>query len=150
MPPRSRGALEVILFEETRFVGSLMFTSAEVTIGGDPGVMVRLEDVDVAPCHAVLHFDGDGCQIEDCGSTLGTQVNGVAVTTQAIRGMDEVSIGRYRLRITLHRADVTPAPVSVRPIPKPAAALPKPPPLPARPPSLPRPSAAVPPHRPFP
>ena len=70
-PSKARGALEVILFEDTRFVGSLMFTSSEVTIGSDSGAMVRLEDVDVAPCHAVLHFDGDGCQIEDCGSTRG-------------------------------------------------------------------------------
>ena len=150
MPPRSRGALEVILFEEARFVGSLMFTSAEVTIGSDPGVMVRLEDVEVAPCHAVLHFDGDSCQIEDCGSALGTEVNGVAVATQAIQGMDEICIGRYRLRITLHRADLTPAPVSVRPIPKPAAALPKPPPPSTRPPPLPSPSATVSPPRPVP
>ncbi len=138
MPPRSRGALEVILFEETRFLGSLMFTSAEVTIGSDSGVMVRLEDVDVAPCHAVLHFDGDSCRIEDCGSALGTEVNGVAVASRAIQGMDEISIGRYRLRITLHKANATPAPVSVHAVPKPAAATsPKPPPLPPRPPSPP-------------
>ena len=62
-PVKARGALEVILFEETRFVGSLMFTSPEVTIGSDPGVMVRLEDVDVAPCHAVLRFDGDTARL---------------------------------------------------------------------------------------
>jgi hypothetical protein len=117
-PVKARGALEVILFEETRFVGSLMFTSPEVTIGSDPGVMVRLEDVDVAPCHAVLRFDGDTCQIEDCGSALGTSVNGVAVATRIIQGMDEISIGCYRLRITVHKADATPAPVSVRLVPK--------------------------------
>jgi hypothetical protein len=102
-PATARGALEVILFEDTRFVGSLMFTSPEVTIGSDSGAMVRLEDVDVAPGHAVLHFDGESCRIEDCGSALGTQVNGVAVATQAIEGMDAISIGRYRLRITLHK-----------------------------------------------
>ena len=82
-PSKARGALEVILFEDTRFVGSLMFTSSEVTIGSDSGAMVRLEDVDVAPCHAVLHFDGESCRIEDRGGALGTEVNGVAVATHA-------------------------------------------------------------------
>lgn len=121
-PFKARGALEIILFEETRFLGSLMFTSSEVTIGSDPGVMVRLEDVDVAPCHAVLHFDGETCQIEDCGSPLGTSVNGVAVATRIVQGMDQISIGCYRLRITVHKADATPAPVSVRAVPKPTRA----------------------------
>ena len=133
-PAKARGALEVILFEDTRFVGSLMFTSPEVTIGSDSGAMVRLEDVDVAPCHAVLHFDGESCRIEDSGGALGTEVNGVAVASQAIKGMDEISIGRHRLRITLHKADVAPAPVSVRPVAKPVGAVsPRPAPLPARP-----------------
>jgi hypothetical protein len=150
-PAKSRGAFEVILFEETRFVGSLMFTSSEVTIGSDPGVMVRLEDVDVAPCHAVLHFDGDSCRIKDCGTGLATEVNGVVVATQAIQGMDEISIGRYRLRITVHKADLTPAPVSVHRIPKPAgAATPKLPPLPVLPPSPPVPASASPSPRPAP
>jgi pSer/pThr/pTyr-binding forkhead associated (FHA) protein len=146
-PFKARGALEIILFEETRFVGSLMFTSPEVTIGSDPGVMVRLEDVDVAPCHAVLRFDGDACQIEDCGSALGTSVNGVAVATRLIQGMDEIAIGCYRLRITVHKADATPAPVSVRAVPKPAKAT-SPGGL-ARPSSSP-PALASPSHRPVP
>ena len=147
-PVKARGALEVILFEETRFVGSLMFTSPEVTIGSDPGVMVRLEDVDVAPCHAVLRFDGDTCQIEDCGSALGTSVNGVAVATRIIQGMDEISIGCYRLRITVHKADATPTPVSVRVVPKPAKAT-SPGGL-ARPSSPPAPALASPWTRPVP
>jgi hypothetical protein len=147
-PFKARGALEIILFEETRFVGSLMFTSPEVTIGSDPGVMVRLEDVDVAPCHAVLRFDGDTCQIEDCGSALGTSVNGVAVATRIIQGMDEISIGCYRLRITVHRSDVTPAPVSVHAVPKPAGAA-SPGRL-ARPPSPPSPASVSRPTRPVP
>jgi hypothetical protein len=148
---KARGALEVILFEDTRFVGSLMFTSPEVTIGSDSGVMVRLEDVDVAPRHAVLHFDGDSCRIEDCGSALGTEVNGVAVASQSIRGMDEISIGRYRLRITLHKPDVARAPVSARPVAKPAGAVsPRPSPSPARPVAPPSLAAASPPPRPAP
>jgi len=138
-PAKARGAIEVILFEETRFRGSLMFTSSEVTIGSDPAVMVRLLDPEVAPCHAVLRFDGESSWIEDCGSALGTAVNGEPVSLQPIEATDEISIGRHRLRVTLHRADTTPAPLSVRPIAKPAA--------PARPPLPPaRPSLAAPPR----
>jgi hypothetical protein len=135
MPARQRGALEVLLFEDTRFRGSLMFTSSEVTIGSGPGVMVPLPDAHVAPCHAVLRFDGDSCRIEDCGSALGTEVNGAPVVSQAIEGMDEISIGRYRLRITVHKPDATPAPVSVPTVSKPAGvASPKLPPPLSRPP----------------
>ena len=57
LPSRSRGALEVILFEDSRFRGSQMFTAAEVTIGNDPGVMLMLPDATLSPCHAVLRFD---------------------------------------------------------------------------------------------
>ena len=137
-PAKARGAIEVILFEETRFRGSLMFTSPEVTIGSDPGVMVRLADPEVAPCHAVLRFDGECAWIEDCGTALGTAINGEAVATQAVEATDEISIGRFRLRVTLHRADATPPPVSVRPIAKPVSPAPRPP---VRPSMLPVPSA---------
>ena len=50
--PRGRGALEVIVFEDARFRGSLMFTSAEVTVGNDPGVMIRLDDPTISPCRS--------------------------------------------------------------------------------------------------
>jgi hypothetical protein len=114
-PAKGRGALEVILFEETRFRGSLMFTSAEVTVGSDPGVMIRLDDPTLSPCHAVLRFDGDRCVIENFDALQGTLVNGGSIERHDVTATDEIQIGRFRLRITVHRADATPAPVSLRP-----------------------------------
>ncbi|HEX7597857.1 MAG TPA: FHA domain-containing protein, partial [Polyangia bacterium] len=127
VPPKGRGALEVILFEEARFRGSLMFTSAEVTVGIDPGVMIRLDDPDISPCHAVLRFDGDSCTVENCDTFIGTLVNGEPIEQQAIEATDDVSIGRFRLRITVHKADATPAPISVRPPARGVASPPRPP-----------------------
>jgi hypothetical protein len=122
---RGRGALEVILFEEARFRGSLMFTSAEVTVGNDPSVMIRLDDPTLSPCHAALHFDGETCAVENYDAILGTLVNGEAVEHRDISSTDEIQIGRFRLRINVHRADATPTPVSVRPPARPTPSLPK-------------------------
>ena len=112
---KSRGALEVIVFEETRFRGSLMFTSAEVTIGTDPGVMIRLDDPRISPCHAALRFDGEICTVANYDALEGTLLNGVAVEEQEVGPTDEIQVGRFRLRINVHRPDVTPTPVTVRP-----------------------------------
>lgn len=129
-PSKSRGALEVILFEETRFRGSMMFTSAEVTVGSDPGVMVRLDDKNVSPCQAVLRFDGETCTIESWDGQPGTLVNGLPIEEHQVSPTDEIQLGRFRLRIAIHRANATPAPVSVRAPACPAS--PAPPPLPKR------------------
>ena len=114
---KGRGALEVILFEDARFRGSLMFTSAEVTMGSDPGVMIRLDDPAISPCHAALRFDGETCTVENYDQILGTLVNGEAVAQQEVSATDEIQVGRFRLRINVHRPDTTPTPISVRPRP---------------------------------
>jgi len=118
---KGRGALEVIIFEEARFRGSQMFTSAEVTMGSDPGVMIRLDDPNISPCHAALRFDGEICAVENYDILVGTLVNGEAIERQEITSTDEIQVGRFRLRINVHRADATPTPVSVRPPARPVA-----------------------------
>ena len=122
---KSRGALEVIIFEEARFRGSLMFTSAEVTVGNDPGVMIRLDDPTLSPCHAALRFDGEACTVENYDPIVGTLVNGQAVEQHEVCQTDEIQLGRFRLRINVHRADATPTPVSVRPPARPVLPAPK-------------------------
>ena len=72
----SRGALEVILFADKKFVGSLVFTSSTVTIGSAEGQMVQLADPDVAAAHAVVHFTGRTAVIEDCGQQDGGSDDG--------------------------------------------------------------------------
>jgi predicted component of type VI protein secretion system len=154
---KSRGALEVILFEDARFRGSMMFTSAEVTLGSDPGVMIRLEDPSVSACHAVLLFDGDTCTVANYDELVGTLVNDEPIAEQVISATDEIRIGRFRLRITVHKPDATPAPVSVRPPTRPvaapvraAAAKPAAPPPPPAPPKASAPSPATAPSMPAP
>ena len=148
-----RGALEVIVFEEARFRGSLMFTSAEVTMGSDPGVMIRLDDPSISPCHAVLRFDGETCTVENYDPILGTLVNGEAAEHQEVFPTDEIRVGRFRLRINVHRADATPTPAMVRSPARPSPPTPKAPvasapgkvvplPVPPAPPAPPAPARA--------
>jgi hypothetical protein len=120
-PSKGRGALEVILFEDARFRGSMMFTSAEVTVGSDPGVMIRLEEPSVSACHAVLRFNGETCTVANYDEFMGTLVNDEPIEEQVVSPTDEIRIAQYRLRITVHKADATPAPVSVRPPARPVA-----------------------------
>ena len=115
LSPKSRGALEVIVFEDTRFRGSQMFTASEVTIGNDPGVMLQLGDASLSACHAVFRFDGERCVVANYDEGQGTCVNGLQIDELVVSPSDEITVGRFRLRITIHKADATPAPVSIRP-----------------------------------
>jgi hypothetical protein len=138
LSPKGRGALEVIVFEDTRFRGSQMFTASEVTVGNDPGVMLQLGDASLSACHAVFRFDGETCVVANYDEGQGTCVNGLQVAEQVVSPSDEITVGRFKLRITIHKADATPAPVSVRPPNRApvAARPPAPAPVPASPPSM--------------
>lgn len=100
----TRTALEVLVFLRGRFLGSLVFTSPEITIGRSPDSMVCLEHANVSRQHAVLRFDGVACELEDVGSLSGIQVNGRKVTLAGVRPTDEIGIGPFRLRLALHRS----------------------------------------------
>ncbi len=100
----TRTALEVLVFLRGRFLGSLVFTSPEITIGRSPDSMVCLDHTNVSRQHALLRFDGLGCEIEDAGSLSGILVNGRKVTLAGVRPTDEIGIGPFRLRLAMHRS----------------------------------------------
>ncbi len=100
----SRSAVEVLVFHRGRFSGSLMFTTSEITIGRDPQAMVRLEDPSISRNHAVIRFDGRTCEFEDLGSRAGVLVNGVRAPAGKVEATDDIGIGPFRLRLSLHRA----------------------------------------------
>lgn len=73
-----------------------------LTIGRDPqqARLLLTDDMKVSKLHAKLTFDGSAMRLEDCGSTNGTRVNGVKISTPCIiQQGDEVSFGRTNLRI---------------------------------------------------
>src|SRR5262245_56787051 len=107
-----RGALEVILFAERKFAGSLVFTDSSITIGSAPDAMVRLDDPSVAAEHAVIHFTGRTAVIEDHGGTSGVFLRMSKIDSHLIQPTDEIRIGRYALRFVVHQ-QAAPAPEPV-------------------------------------
>jgi hypothetical protein len=111
----SRGALEVIVFSDSKYVGSLMFTSPQITVGRDPRAMVRLDDPWVSLKHALIHFNGSTTIFEDVGSRNGASMRGERLTKVVVRPTDEIEIGRFRLRFVVHALDDQPAPAKQEP-----------------------------------
>jgi putative peptide zinc metalloprotease protein len=93
--------LELVLADETRvpLVG-------DVTIGRAPGSTVVLADPTVSREHARISpgGNGGGAAIEDAGSSAGTWVNGVAITSATLlQDGNQVQIGSQLLRIERRR-----------------------------------------------
>lgn len=107
----SRVVLEIIVFGEHGLVGSLMFTSPQrITVGRDPHAMVHLDDSTVSLRHALISLDASSVHVRDLGSRTGTWVNGEAISEDlALRPTDEISIGTFRLRQTIHRREAAQA-----------------------------------------
>jgi hypothetical protein len=72
----------------------------KLTIGRQPGNVVRLTDQNVSRRHARLVREGSRYFVEDLSSFLGTLVNGRPIQRRARLGDgDEISIGDYHLTI---------------------------------------------------
>src|SRR5438093_787733 len=94
--------LEVILFVDRRFVRSLEFTDTSITVGSAANAMIRLDEPAAAPQHAVIHFTGRTCVIEDQGAPSGTWCGGQRIDSHIVKPSDEIVIGRYGLRFVIH------------------------------------------------
>ncbi len=56
-----------------------------------------LEDPTVSRVHARVMLSRDGVEIEDCGSSVGTQVNGELIDRAVLRHGDVVRLGSVQL-----------------------------------------------------
>lgn len=97
-------AVEVMIFGTGGFVGSLMFTVQSITVGRDPAAMVRLDDPSVSLKHALLVLEAGSLRVKDLGSRTGTRVNGMPVPSEPLKATDEIGVGTFRLRFTIHKA----------------------------------------------
>ncbi|MBX3420022.1 MAG: FHA domain-containing protein [Pirellulaceae bacterium] len=71
------------------------------TIGRDAGNQIRLHDSEVSRQHAQVTEEADGeFQIADCGSSNGTFVNSVAITSTRLHSGDRVQLGRTLMIFT--------------------------------------------------
>jgi transcriptional regulator with GAF, ATPase, and Fis domain len=70
-----------------------LFTGPEVTIGRADENHLRIGDPKVSRRHCKLEKVADGYKVVDLGSTLGTRVNGVAVSQKRLEPGDCIAIG---------------------------------------------------------
>ena len=69
-----------------------------VTIGRRPESTLQMADPNVSRNHAEIRPQGNGWILVDLGSTNGSRVNGVRVSSHELREGDEVSFGNTVLR----------------------------------------------------
>ncbi len=88
------GAGSIVLPSGDRF----SLAESIITIGRHPESNLVLADPNVSRNHAEIRPQGDRFAVVDLGSTNGTKVNGVRVTTQLLDDGDEVSFGNTKMR----------------------------------------------------
>jgi len=101
MTAAGAGAVEVFVFKDGRFLGSRCYSQSVVTIGRGRGATLKLLDPTVSEQHAVLTVEGGNLVIRDHGSQGGVFVNGERVEGRAVSSFDEISIGPFRLKMTI-------------------------------------------------
>jgi hypothetical protein len=67
-----------------------------ITVGRSPESGIFLDDVTVSRRHAEFRHGGEGWSVRDSGSLNGTYVNRKRVDSLALRGGEEVQIGKFR------------------------------------------------------
>jgi pSer/pThr/pTyr-binding forkhead associated (FHA) protein len=74
-----------------------------IKIGRVASATIRFEhDDQVSRLHAVIEWNHDGVFIIDLGSVLGTYVNGEKITKRKLKSGDIITVGRQKLRLTIH------------------------------------------------
>ena len=68
---------------------------APVTFGRGDDNDIVIHDPAVSRLHAELRHEADGFVISDRGSSNGTKVNGVVITTQRLQPGDEITIATH-------------------------------------------------------
>ena len=82
-----------------RVVAERAFQPPELIIGRDPSVGVVLDNLAVSRRHARLSWEWGTLHIEDLGSQNGTLVNGEPIERVEISVDDEVTIGKFVVRV---------------------------------------------------
>lgn len=83
-----------------RVVAERAFQPPELVIGRDPSVGLVLDNLAVSRRHARLSWEWGALHVEDLGSQNGTLVNGEAVERREITADDELTIGKFTVRIS--------------------------------------------------
>ncbi|HEY4378266.1 MAG TPA: FhaA domain-containing protein, partial [Acidimicrobiales bacterium] len=75
----------------------LALGEAVVTIGRRPESTIVLADPNVSRNHAEIRPQGNGWIVVDLGSTNGSRVNGTRISSQELRGGDDIAFGNTHI-----------------------------------------------------
>jgi hypothetical protein len=82
----------------------------EVLAGRSPDNAVCLEDPSVSGRHCSIRREGNRYTLNDLGSTNGTRLNGIAVTSTRLKPKDIVQIGTVELMFDGEEVETAPLP----------------------------------------
>jgi pSer/pThr/pTyr-binding forkhead associated (FHA) protein len=97
----SHSALNLQIVLKGRPLQEYSFTQDVVRIGRDPQADVHLDNMGVSRDQARVVAAKDGWMIEDCGSANGTWLNRKKVERAMLHDCDEITIGKFTLRVGL-------------------------------------------------
>lgn len=91
--PGGAGAGSIVLPNGERF----SLADSLITIGRHPDCNLVLADPNVSRNHAEIRPQGDHYVLVDLGSTNGSRVNGIRITTHVLEDGDELTFGNTRM-----------------------------------------------------
>lgn len=98
MPPD--GGVEVFVFQGSKFLGSRCFSQTTIVVGSASNATLKLRGKGIQPEHALIRVEGTSVLVAD-KSHGGVEVNRQRISMQAVKSFDEITIGPFRLKISL-------------------------------------------------
>ncbi|MBK8014211.1 MAG: TonB family protein [Deltaproteobacteria bacterium] len=95
--------LKLSVYRGAELIDEQDFDRDIIKIGRLASAHLRLDDNKVSRIHAVIETSSDGSQhsIIDMGSTEGTYVNGQKISKEILRDKDELTLGDFRVVVSL-------------------------------------------------
>ena len=100
MEPSEQG-VEVFVFRGGRFLGSRCYSQRTIVVGRGEDATLKLRDPSVSERHAIVRVEGGNVVVADNRSQSGVYVNGARVNTRTVSSFDEISIGAFRIKLSL-------------------------------------------------
>lgn len=121
MMGQGRPAANLVVRQGTQAGMSFPMTGNQVVVGREEGLEVVLQDPEASRRHTRISWQGGSFVIEDLGSTNGTFVNGVQITSpQVLSPGDSIGIGQTVLVFQMAGAALRPSPYQAAPRPAPS------------------------------
>ena len=99
--------MRIVLMIDNTVLKEYIIDQNEIILGRDTSSDICIDDIAVSRQHARIAKGLDDYFVEDVGSINGTFVNGHWVSKAAVETGDEISIGKYSLRVSFEDDSTT-------------------------------------------